>query len=533
MAERKTTSQKNTKPGKPAVAAKRDAFTPSASGVRDALETGKVGVWVWDVAKNTNTWSLNLEEIHGLPENSFDGSFNFFESDIHADDRDAVMSAIQRSLQEGGPYQVRYRLPPKNSHEERWIEAKGGAVRSRGVTKRMLGVCQDVTDRVKVEYELLARARQQELVARLGSESLTESDLSAFLNKAAQRVAQELGVELVKVLELLPGDREFFLRAGTGWSPGLVGKAHVPADLQSQAGYTLSNGTPVIVDDLRVETRFTGPPLLHDHGVVSGLSVIIYGRDGRPLGVIGAHTTKRRRFGERDVSFLGSVANVIAAVIEQRLSDSRQNLLIRELRHRSGNLFSQLLALFSQSARTSTSIQDLATKFEARVMALANAHKLITEGGWQATSFQQILNVLLAPFSDRINFEGPDLYLDPDPAFGLSAAIHELATNASKYGALSNGEGQLDLSWSVARSEQGPFLKIDWRERGGPAPAEARTAGFGSKLIKAVIERQLNGKVEQNFAPEGLQADISIPLGHERWPQNRPVTDALDGLPPL
>ncbi len=533
MAERKRTSRKSTKAGKPAPALQRSALIPSAIGVRDALETGKVGVWVWDVEKNTNSWSVNLEEIHGLPAGTFDGSFSFFQRDIHPDDRDAVMSAIQRSLQEGGPYQVRYRLPPKDGVEERWIEAKGGAQQSRGVTKKMLGVCQDVTDRVKVEYELLSRARQQELVARLGSEALTDSDLSAFLNKAAQRVAQELNVELVKVLELLPGDREFFLRAGTGWSPGLVGKAHVPADLQSQAGYTLSNGTPVIVDDLRVETRFTGPPLLHDHGVVSGLSVIIYGRDGRPLGVLGAHTIKRRRFGERDVSFLGSVANVIAGVIEQRLSDSRQNLLIRELRHRSGNLFSQLLALFSQSARTSTSIQDLATKFEARVMALANAHKLITEGGWQATSLQQILNVLLAPFGERINFEGPDLYLDPDPAFGLSAAIHELATNASKYGALSAVDGHLDLSWSVARSEQGPFLKIDWRERGGPPPPDQRPPGFGSKLIKAVIERQLNGKIEQVFSVEGLQTDISIPLGHERWPQNRPVTDVLDGLPPI
>jgi two-component sensor histidine kinase len=76
-------------------------------------------------------------------------------------------------------------------------------------------------------------------------------------------------------------------------------------------------------------------------------------------------------------------------------------------------------------------------------------------------------------------------------------------------------------------------LKIDWRERGGPPPAESRANGFGTKLIKAVIERQLNGHVEHTFAPEGLRTDITIPLGHERWPQGRPAADALDALPPL
>jgi PAS domain S-box-containing protein len=382
MAEKKTKGARKKKVKK---ATGRTAFIPAAGAVRTALESGKVGVFVWNINENTTDWSTNLEEIHGLASGSFDGSFNFFQNDVHPEDRDAVMSAIQRALQEAGPFQVRYRLPPKDGVEDRWIEAKGGVEAKRGAPVRMHGVCQDVTDRVRLELELLSRARQQELVARLGSEALTESDLGVFLNKAAQRVAQELSVDFVKILELLPGDREFLLRAGTGWKHGLVGKTHLPADLQSQEGYTLSNGKPVIVDDLRIDTRFTGPALLHDHGVVSGVTVLILGRDGRPYGIIGAHTSKLRRFGERDVAFLGAVANVIAGAIEQRLSDSRQNLLIRELRHRSGNLFSQLLALFSQSARTSSSIHELSSKFEARVMALANAHKLITEGGWQCT----------------------------------------------------------------------------------------------------------------------------------------------------
>jgi len=493
-----------------------------------ALSIGEIGTWAWNLTENRNEWTNNFAELHGRKANQFNGSLSFFETSIHPEDRNAVKSAIQRAMQERSPYRVHYRLPSKPGQTVRWIECRGDVREGSDNTSRMLSVCHDVTDRVMAERELLNRVRQQELVAKLGSEAITEADLDSFLNKASVRIAQELGVQFIKILELLPGDKELFLRGGVGWTAGLVGTMHIPADQQSQGGYTLMSGTPTIVDDLRMEKRFTGPALLHEHGIISGFSVIIAGPDGRPFGVISAHTTEHRQFSARDISFLGSVANVIAGAVEQRLSDQRQNLLIRELRHRSGNLFSQLLALFSQTARTSVSIQDLATKFEARVMALANAHKLIAEGGWQATSLRQVLSVLLTPFGERIHLAGPDLYMDPDPAFGLSAAIHELATNASKYGALSTSEGHLDLSWSVDRTDQGPTLHIAWREHGGSQPGPDRILGFGSRLIRAVIERQLSGRIEQNFTATGLHADIAIPLGHERWPQNRQPTDAAD-----
>ena len=118
--------------------------------------------------------------------------------------------------------------------------------------------------------------------------------------------------------------------------------------------------------------------------------------------------------------------------------------MIRELRHRSGNLFAQLLALFSQTARTSRSVPDLVTKYQARVLALANAHRLITEGGWRSTSLTDLLRVLLTPYLERVTLAGPDVFLEPDPSFALSSAVHELATNASKYGSLSVPDGQLD-----------------------------------------------------------------------------------------
>jgi len=208
----------------------------------------------------------------------------------------------------------------------------------------------------------------------------------------------------------------------------------------------------------------------------------------------------------------------VAGAIQRRQLDQRHELMIRELRHRSGNLFSQLLALFSQTAKNSRGVADLVAKYEARVLALANAHRLITEGGWKSTSLSELLNTLLAPFLDRISFSGPNVFLEPDPTFGLSMAVHELATNASKHGSLSSASGRVVLSWSVTRTQQGLTLVLDWKESRGPAPRRTRRAGFGSRLINMVIERQLNGQVEQSFAAEGLHARLTVPLTHERWP---------------
>jgi len=168
----------------------------------------------------------------------------------------------------------------------------------------------------RLREEAESRARQQEALARLGLTALAEIDLDEVFDRATRTVADTLGVEMTKILELLPEGRALLLRSGVGWKEGLVGSATVPSDVGSQAGYTLKSATPVVVPDLPAETRFRGPKLLLDHAVRSGLSVIVHGRD-RPWGVFGAHTQARRSFSPDDVNFLQSVANVVAAAIER------------------------------------------------------------------------------------------------------------------------------------------------------------------------------------------------------------------------
>jgi DNA-binding NarL/FixJ family response regulator/signal transduction histidine kinase len=177
---------------------------------------------------------------------------------------------------------------------------------------------EEATERKLAMEEVELRARQQEAVADLGRKALAEPDLSVVMDEAVGLVARILGVEYVKIVERLPDG--LLLRAGTGWRKGLVGNALEEAGTGSQAGYTLLADGPVILEDLSTETRFDPPPLLKEHGVVSGMSTLIRGRE-EPFGVLGAHTGSRREFTENDVNFLRAIANVLGEAIEWRRAE--------------------------------------------------------------------------------------------------------------------------------------------------------------------------------------------------------------------
>lgn len=195
----------------------------------------------------------------------------------------------------------------------------------------------DITERKRAGETLKIRARQQAAVAEVGQRALADTNLSSLMDKAVALVAQTLELEYCKVLELLPDGTALLLRAGVGWEEGYVGHATLQAGSDSQAGYTLLSDDPVIVEDLRTETRFSGPPLLLDHGVVSGISVIIHGQ-GRPFGVLGAHTIRRRTFTRDDVHFLQAVAKVLATAIVRmqveealRQSEEKHRMVVQNI----------------------------------------------------------------------------------------------------------------------------------------------------------------------------------------------------------
>ena len=388
------------------------------------------------------------------------------------------------------------------------------------------GARDEGAERLKLENELRSRAKQQEALAQLGERALIEPDLERLLNDAASTVALTLSADFVKILDLLPGGTDLLLRAGFGWKADLVGTVLTSTETGGYAHYTLNSATPVVTDDYATEARFALPHYLKDHCCISGASVTIAGRDGRAYGILGVCTNKPRRFGQQEITFLAAAANLLAGAIQRRQLEQRHELMIRDMRHRSGNLFSQLLALFSQTARNSKSIADLADKYQARVLAMANAHRLITEGGWRSIPIMELLHVLLGPYLDRVTFSGPNVDLEPDSIFNLSAALHELAANAVKHGSLSRPKGRLDLSWSVSRTERGMTLTLDWVETNGPPARRPRRLGFGSRLVAMVIERQLNGEVTRTYSRNGLTVHMVVPLTHERWPSPAPPASA-------
>jgi len=210
----------------------------------------------------------------------------------------------------------------------------------------------EAAERVEAERALRARVRQQAAVAELSQRALAGTCPADLMNEAVALLRDTLGIDCSKVLELLPDRRRLLLRAGLGWNPGLVGVATVGAGIESQAGYTLllGNDEPLIVDDMATETRFKGPPLLLDHGIVSGMSVVIPGPHG-PFGVLGVHSRSRRAFSRDDATFVQAVANILASAIAREHVERERDASLAEARQ-ANRLKDEFLATLSHEIRT-------------------------------------------------------------------------------------------------------------------------------------------------------------------------------------
>ncbi|REK18791.1 MAG: PAS domain S-box protein [Planctomycetota bacterium] len=185
----------------------------------------------------------------------------------------------------------------------------------------------DVSSVQDAMHRLERRERQTAVLAELGRAALVCDDLESLFDEAVRQVAETLDNEYCKLLKLLPGSNEVLLAAGIGWKPGLVGKLTLDKNLESQAGYTLQADGPVIVEDLRTDSRFRGLQLLTDHGVVSGMSVTVGPRD-RPWGILGTHTERRKDFTIDDANFVQAVANILWETIASDFDEQRFRALV-------------------------------------------------------------------------------------------------------------------------------------------------------------------------------------------------------------
>lgn len=261
-----------------------------------------------------------------------------------------------------------------------------------------------------------------------------------------------------------------------------------------------------------------GTPLPHDQcpmaqalkrgEPIRGAEAIVERPDGVYFPMIPYPTPLR----DADGKLVGAV-NVLVDISERKKAELRQKALVDEINHRVKNTLATVQSLAGQTLRGAAVPQEVCDTFEARLLALSRVHDQLSQEQWERAEIETILKDVFSPYrqgrADRIRLGGSPVRLAPKAALTLAMVLHELATNAVKYGALSAPEGILTVTWRQAADG---MLHIDWQEAGRPPVAPPRADGFGMRLLKRGIEQELAGAAHLAFEPAGVHCTIDIPL---------------------
>ena len=202
-------------------------------------------------------------------------------------------------------------------------------------------------------------------------------------------------------------------------------------------------------------------------------------------------------------------------ITERRIADKKQKLLVDELNHRVKNTLATVQSIASQTLKGAASLADERAAFQGRLIALAKLHDLLTDDHWETAALRDIVLRALAPYgneSARFTVDGPNVRLKPKAALALGMAVHELATNAAKYGALSDMAGKVRIRWDVDRSSEADRLRLRWTESDGPTVEPPGRKGFGSLMIQRGLTHDLGGAVELLYERSGVTCTIDVPL---------------------
>lgn len=285
-------------------------------------------------------------------------------------------------------------------------------------------------------------------------------------------------------------------------------------------------GQPVIVTDIAADPLWADfREIALAHGLRACWSVPIHSADGAILGTFANYYREPREPTERDMEVISMVARTTGIAIERHLHDQKlrrieeqRALLVNELNHRVKNVFALAGSLVGLAARHASDAQQLAASMQERLGALARAHDLVrsdlASGSSAAPTLRQVIDEVLAPFmmgeaDGHVVLSGPDIPLAPEALTGVALIFQELATNAVKHGGLRDSGGGLSVVWTLRDS----MLGVVWSEKdiasGGP-PAKK---GFGSTLVRTMVESQLGGRISYDWRADGLTVSVDLPLG--------------------
>jgi PAS domain S-box-containing protein len=207
------------------------------------------------------------------------------------------------------------------------------------------------------------------------------------------------------------------------------------------------------------------------------------------------------------------VSVIARDITERKRAEDHIQFLLRETAHRSKNLLAIIQAIAGQTARSAGTIEQFQSRFTQRLHAIALCHDLLFSEDWKRANLADLVRLQLSPFVEpglRVMLEGPDVFLTPEAAQSIALALHELATNATKYGALSAPTGNVDVTWALGNNDVDSRLHLSWRERNGPPVSPPSHSGFGSTVIDGLIAQSLDGTVAIDFAAEGFSWMLDI-----------------------
>jgi two-component sensor histidine kinase len=205
-----------------------------------------------------------------------------------------------------------------------------------------------------------------------------------------------------------------------------------------------------------------------------------------------------------------------AALATEKRAAEHQRLLIDELNHRVKNTLATVQSITAQTLRTAETTKAASEALETRLLALSRAHDVLTRESWEGADLKEVVGRALEPYQihgeRRLRITGQHVRLTPRMSLALAMALHELATNAAKYGALANKTGTINVSWTVQNGAAPPRLLLQWVEAGGPPVTPPKRRGFGSRLIERSLAQDLDGQVDIAFAPTGVVCTVDTPI---------------------
>ena len=382
----------------------------------------------------------------------------------------------------------------------------------QGSRELILATVIDISARKVAEARIAADLADMTRLNQLSNRLVREgSDHNRNLNAVLDTAIAIAGADKGNLQLLDPTTGALSIAAQRGFEEPFLNFFAAVRDDASACAAAMKSGERVIVEDVRESEIFAAQPskeVLLDAGVRAVTSTPLLASTGNLLGMISTHFAKPHRPDERALRLMDLLARQTADYLERKRSEETEKTLVREIQHRSNNLLAVIQSIANRSLSGSRTLAEAKEAFETRLHALARTNQQLIKSNWSGVNLNELVRLELKPFAERTIVDGINVMLNPQHAQNFSLALHELATNAVKYGALSNGSGKVGVSWWLTTQGNNNKLKFKWQESGGPPVIVPTSQGFGTTLVKATFP---DARID--YAVEGLNCEIDVPLG--------------------